>query len=227
MSLKQDSQRALGPTSVQAGRSSEAERLGPGVSSPQAWRSHSVAHSQPQRWRFLTRKTGRRTAPPQGVLGGRTGLESGPLWATEPAVSYRPRLTLSCLWGQWQLIWIPCSAKQGLGRDIPTEITFYHLLKKLHLHIWPFSQLLLDTLTQRRTRYATRTSHSPRILMTRPHPPYVHSLLLTNEVRNLGVRHREEKKGSSLGWSSRCDMIHFMRKKHSHRLRWEGIIRWA
>lgn len=59
--------------------------------------------------------------------------------------------------------------------------------------------------------------------MPRPHPPYVHSLLLTGEVRNLGVWHREEKKGSSLGWSCRWDMTCFMRKKHSRWVRWEGL----
>lgn len=82
MNLKQDSHRALGPTSVQAGRSQKLA-LGPGVSSPQAWRSHLVAHTQPQRWHFLTRKMGdgRQHA---GVLGGRTPLESGPLLDPEP-----------------------------------------------------------------------------------------------------------------------------------------------
>lgn len=58
--------------------------LGPGVSSPQAWRSHLVAHTQPQRWHFLTREMGRWTAAPQGVLGGPTPLESGPLLDPEP-----------------------------------------------------------------------------------------------------------------------------------------------
>lgn len=95
---------------------------------------------------------------------------------------------------------------------------------------WPFSQLLLDTLTQRRTCYATRISHFSGILMTRPHPPYVHSWILTNEVRNLAAWHREGRKEGSLGWSFRWDMIRFM-KKCSHRLSGgrglsRGLTRW-